>query len=162
MHSGEDPEDRKDIDLARVSHGDFKLKMDKDYIVPENQRVNFAKKRQQMVLLEGSIHKLKVDFNGKIQEMKSRKREIIDRSKKLNSRLGEINMELNENHELFEPIIDEQVEYPEKFFEVQDQDIDNYRKLKVEREKQAAAAKKTSNMMGGGPKKKEAAPVEDQ
>jgi cilia- and flagella-associated protein 44 len=55
--------------------------------VPENQRVNFAKKRQQMVLLEGSIHKLKVDFNKKISELKVRKREIIDRVKKQNLRL---------------------------------------------------------------------------
>lgn len=55
--------------------------------MPENQRVNFAKKRQQMVLLEGSIHKLKVDFNKKISELKVRKREIIDRVKKQNLRL---------------------------------------------------------------------------
>jgi tRNA uridine 5-carbamoylmethylation protein Kti12 len=63
------------------------LKLGANYTVPENQRVNFAKKRQQMVLLEGSIHKLKVDFNKKISELKVRKREIIDRVKKLNSRL---------------------------------------------------------------------------
>jgi hypothetical protein len=63
MHSGEDPEDRKEIDIAQATYGDFKLKIAPDYTVPENQRVNFSKKRQQMVLLEGSIHKLKVDFN---------------------------------------------------------------------------------------------------
>ncbi len=40
-----------------------------------------------MVLLEGSIHKLKVDFNKKISELKGRKRDIIDRVKKLNTRL---------------------------------------------------------------------------
>lgn len=50
-----------------------------------------------MVLLEGSIHKLKVDFNQKIQELKIRKQEIIDRVKKLNGRLGEIHNELDEN-----------------------------------------------------------------
>jgi uncharacterized coiled-coil DUF342 family protein len=73
-----------------------------------------------MVLLEGSIHKLKVDFNMKIQELKGRKKEIIDRVKKLNTRLGVINVDLNEQVELFEPTIDEGVEYPEKFFEVND------------------------------------------
>lgn len=66
MHSGEDPEDRKEIEIARATFGDYKLKTSVDYTVPENQRVNFSKKRQQMVLLEGSIHKLKVDFNQKI------------------------------------------------------------------------------------------------
>ncbi len=49
-----------------------------------------------------------------------RKREIIDRAKKLNNRLVEINIELNENHELFEPTIDETVEYPEKFFDIKE------------------------------------------
>ena len=73
-----------------------------------------------MVLLEGSIHKLKVDFNRKISELKSRKKEIIDRVKKLNGRLSDINGELGENVDLFEPTIDENLEYPEKFFEVND------------------------------------------
>lgn len=120
MHSGEDPADRKEIQLAKQTYGDFKLKMSPHYIVPENQRVNFAKKRQQMVLLEGSIHKLKVDFNKKIAELKTRKRDIIERVKKLNGRLGQINHELGDSNDLFEPTIDENVEYPEKFFEVGD------------------------------------------
>jgi len=84
MNSGEDPADRKQIVTAKQTYGDFKLKLSSNYVVPENQRVNFAKKRQQMVLLEGSIHKLKVDFNKKISELKVSKREIIERVKKLN------------------------------------------------------------------------------
>lgn len=45
MHSGEDPEDRKRIELAKSTYGDFKLKLSMDYVVPENLRVNFSKKR---------------------------------------------------------------------------------------------------------------------
>lgn len=45
MHSGEDPEDRKMIELALSTYGDYKLKMSASYIVPENQRVNYSKKR---------------------------------------------------------------------------------------------------------------------
>ncbi len=89
-----------------------------------------------MVLLEGSIHKLKVDFNRKIQELKGRKREIIDRVKKLNGRLGDINSDLLITDEvLVEPTIDEKAEYPEKFFEISEGDINDFRKVKVEREK---------------------------
>lgn len=77
-----------------------------------------------MVLLEGSIHKLKVEFNKKIQELKIRKSEITDRVKKLNIRLGDINGDLNEQVELFEPTIDETVEYPEKFFDINENDIE--------------------------------------
>ena len=66
MHSGVDAEEQKAIEEAMATFGDYKMKQSSDYTVPENQRVNFSKKRQQMVLLEGSIHKLKVDFNQKI------------------------------------------------------------------------------------------------
>lgn len=49
--------------------------------------------------------------------------------------------------QLFEPSIDEKIEYPEKFFEVNDSEIEQYRKLKLEREREAAQSKK-KNMMG--------------
>jgi hypothetical protein len=91
-----------------------------------------------MVLLEGSIHKLKVDFNKKISELKLRKKEIIDRVTVLNGRLSSINKELGDKSELFVPTIDETVEYPEKFFEVQDSEIEAYKKAKGDREKAAA------------------------
>ena len=91
-----------------------------------------------MVLLEGSIHKLKVDFNKKISELKLRKKEIIDRVSVLNGRLSNINKELGDKSEPFVPSIDETVEYPEKFFEVQDSEIDAFKKAKGDREKAAA------------------------
>lgn len=160
MHSGEDPEDRKEIVLAKQTYGDFKLKLGNNYTVPENQRVNFAKKRQQMVLLEGSIHKLKVDFNKKIAELKLRKREIIDRVTVLNGRLGQINTDLGDKSELFMPTIDETVEYPEKFFEVKDNEIEAFRKAKVDREKAAAQGKKGG--FGGGKKQAAAAPTQEE
>ena len=95
-----------------------------------------------MVLLEGSIYKLKIDFNKKIQELKTRKSEIIDRVKKLNTRLRDINNNLNEPKDLFEPSIDEKQEYPEKFFDVTDEDIEAFKKKKIEAEKAAQQTKK--------------------
>lgn len=140
MHSGEDPEERKAIDEAMATFGDYKLKTSADYTVPENQRVNFSKKRQQMVLLEGSIHKLKVDFNQKIQELKVRKKDICDHVVGINKRIGDINSELKIDEEMFVPIIDKETEYPENFFEIQDQDITDY-KNKIAAEKAKAAGK---------------------
>lgn len=93
-----------------------------------------------MVLLEGSIHKLKVDFNQKIQELKLRKKEIIDHVEELNGRLTEINKELGDSEVLFQPSIDFESEYPERNFDIQDQDIDDYRE-KLKREAAAAASK---------------------
>lgn len=112
-----------------------------------------------MVLLEGSIHKLKVDFNKKISELKVRKRDIIDRVRKLNTRLSDINHDLGDSNDLFEPTIDETVEYPEKFFEIQDAEIERFRQTKAEREKAAAVTKKAG---GFGSKKAAAAPTQEE
>jgi len=147
MHSGEDPADRKNIEIAQATYGDYKLKISADYTVPENQRINFQKKRQQMVLLEGSIHKLKVDFNQRIQELKIRKKEIVDHVLKLNGRLGEINNELGSEEELFVPSIDKVTEYPENYFEIQESDIEAFRE---EKRKEELAKAKASNKKKAG------------
>ena len=73
----EDQAEKAKIEEAKRTFGEYKLKMDPNYEVPEHEQVNLIKKRQQMILLEGSIHKLKVDFNTKINELKIRKKDII-------------------------------------------------------------------------------------
>ena len=47
-----------------------------------------------MILLEGSIHRLKMDFNNKVLQLKMRKVDIIEKVDNLYSRLSEINKEL--------------------------------------------------------------------
>ena len=94
-----------------------------------------------MVLLEGSIHKLKVDFNQKIQELKIRKKDIVEHVLGLNKRLEDINKELNVKEELFVPNIDKAVEYPESFFEIVDEDIVAF-KAKKDAEKGKKSARK--------------------
>ena len=75
----DDPEDVKKLIEAKTSFGDYKLKMASDYIVPEKERVNAEKKRQQMILLENSIFNLKSDFNKKLEDLKTvRKISIIE------------------------------------------------------------------------------------
>lgn len=105
-----------------------------------------------MVLLEGSIHKLKVDFNTKINELKLRKKQIIGNVANLHERLHQINGELGTPETLVLPTIDEKAEVPQKFFDISDKEIDEYRELKKQRELDAAAAKK-----GGRKKNQEAA-----
>lgn len=65
--------------------------------------------------------------------------------KKINGRLTDIHNELGEGVNLFEPTINDGIEYPEKFFEISEKDIENHKKAKIERERAAAASKKTSN-----------------
>ena len=59
----EDPSDVSAIQWAETHMGDFSLKTDDDYVVPEAQRVNAQKKRRQLVLLDESIHAIKMGFN---------------------------------------------------------------------------------------------------
>lgn len=148
MHQGESAADQEKIKDARATFGTFNLKMSHDYEVPENMQINSQKKRQQMVLLEGSIHKLKVDFNTKINELKLRKKQIIGHVSNLHDRLHQINGELGTPETLVLPTIDEKAEVPQKFFDISDKEIDEYRNTKKQREVDAAAAKK------GGKKKK--------
>lgn len=125
--------------------------MSETYEVPESEQVDFKKKRQQMILLEGSIHKIKVDFNVKVNDLKVRKQDIISTVKRLYDRLAVINKELGTPETLVLPQIDEKVEYPEKEFNVTDQDIENYRKELKQRE---IDAKQSKSLTGGGAKKK--------
>jgi hypothetical protein len=108
-----------------------------------------------MILLEGSIHKIKVDFNIKVNDLRVRKQDIITTVKKLYERLDVINAELNTPETLVLPVIDEKVEYPEKAFSVTDADIENYRAELKQREIDAKNKDK-----GQGVKKKKAQQVE--
>jgi len=125
--------------------------MSEDYEVPESEQVDFKKKRQQMILLEGSIHKIKVDFNIKVNDLRVRKNDIISTVKSLYERLAIINTELGTPEKLVLPVIDEKVEYPEKAFNVTDADIENYRTDLKQREIDSKQKDK-----GQGAKKKKA------
>lgn len=130
------------------------LKRDDNYQVPESQQTNFTKKRQQMVLLEASIYKLKMDFNTKIQELKLRKKEILTRVEVLYTRIGAINEDLKTPEELTLPQIDEAREYPQKFFEVNDDDIENFKIMKGQREADDKMKSSKGKSMTAAQKKK--------
>ena len=148
LHQGEDKAEKAKIEEAKKTFGEYKLKMDPDYEVPEHEQVNFIKKRQQMILLEGSIHKLKVDFNTKINELKVRKKDIIARVEELHGRLRTINEELGTPEELILPTIDEAVECPQKFFDINDQELEAYSTLKKKRDQGATQAGKSRGRRG--------------
>ena len=75
--SYENPEDVAAITWAKQNMGDFKLKTDSDYVVPEAQRVNAEKKRREMVLLETSVYKIKMGFNERFLALRDLKKRIV-------------------------------------------------------------------------------------
>ena len=152
----EDPEDLRKLNEAKNTFGDYKLKMANDYIVPEKERVNAEKKRQQMILLENSIFNLKSDFNKKLEELKVvRKTSIIELCKEKNKRLQEINKELGVEEQLFYPSIDELVEYPENHFKVNMEDIIKFVHKKAKESKVAPKSSMFGNKKDDGAKTEE-------
>ena len=124
MNLGKDPAELQKIEDAKKTFGEYKFKMDAEYEVPEHEQVDFKKKRQQMILLEGSIHKLKLDFNKKISDLRIRKQDNIADIKRKFERLRVINDKLGDSSDdLILPTIDETTEFPEKFFDVSSEDI---------------------------------------
>ena len=73
----EDPADVSAIQWAENNMGDFSLKTDDDYVVPEAQRVNAQKKRRQLVLLDESIHAIKMGFNERFMALRDLKRRML-------------------------------------------------------------------------------------
>jgi len=88
--------------------------------VPEDQQVNHLKKKQQMILLESSIHNIKVKFNDKVHELRKRKVVIIENVDNLYTRLSEINKDLGCDDETVKYYIDDEVENPAKKYTVDD------------------------------------------
>jgi len=142
LNTGEDKEEIEKIELARKTFGEYKLKRYDDYEVPEDQQVNHMRKRQQMILLESSIHNIKVKFNDRVHELRKRKVVIIENVDALYSRLAEINKELALPDETVKFFIDDKVENPAKMYTVDDEQIEAYREKLKKTAEEAANNKK--------------------
>eukprot|EP00741_Cyanophora_paradoxa_P024459 tig00022075_g23616.t1 len=140
----EDPADVAAIAWAEKNMGDYKLKTDDDYVVPESQRVNAEKKRRQMILLEESIHSIKMGFNERFLALRDLKKRICENIAKDNARIREINATLQLREDLFEAQM-QPCEFPEN--------RDKYDKetlLRFEKKQAKAAAKEVAKKGGGG------------
>ncbi len=148
----EDPVDVAAIQYAETHMGDFSLKSDEDYVVPESQRVNAQKKRRQIVLLDESIHAIKMGFNERFLALRDLKSRLITSMATEDARLVEINRELETLGDFLPPelvspgalVADEQ---PELRTTVSSDELVSFKE-----EQAAAAAKAKGGMgaMGGG------------
>eukprot|EP00762_Andalucia_godoyi_P008715 ANDGO_00431.mRNA.1 Cilia- and flagella-associated protein 44 len=86
----EDPRDVAAIAWAETHMGDYPLKLDPAYTVPEHARVNADKKRRQILLLLESIYSLRVEFNERLFAMRDLKKRMIPSLQKDARRLTEI------------------------------------------------------------------------
>ena len=109
-----------------------------------------------MILLESSIHNIKVKFNDRVHELRKRKVVIIENVDALYSRLSEINKELGLPDETVKFFIDDKVENPAKMYTVNDEQIEAYREELKRREEEEKNTKK------GQKKKRNAADIEKE
>jgi len=135
----DDPADVAAVAYAERHMGDYKLKSDPKYIVPENQRVNAERKRRQMILLQESVHYIKMALNERFLALRDLKARIIKNLKKDNMRLRELNRLLGLDEQLYEPELDPK-EWPEHRELFTRADLKRFEKEKLKEKARAANA----------------------
>ncbi len=109
----DDPQDLKVVDYARKHMGDYKLKSDPHYRVPESQRVTAETKKRQMVLLQYSVHTVKTEFNVRFLSMRALKAKLVAQLRVDGMRVAELNQALGISEPVFMPELDPS-EWPER------------------------------------------------
>lgn len=94
------PNDEDAADVAAVAWakdhmGDYRLKTDKAYRVPEGVKLDAPSKKRQVLLLEGRLHDTRQVFNAKVMRMRKRKIAVIAAVKDSLSEIAEIEKELS-------------------------------------------------------------------
>jgi hypothetical protein len=119
---------------------------DAEYVVPEAQRINAQKKRRQMVLLDESIHAIKMGYNERLLALRDLKQRIVDATHADDERLAQIAHALAEAHVPNRPSM-LKAEIPEQRALVTQADVDAHaRKL----DEAARRAGGKSGFGGGG------------
>lgn len=141
----EDPRDVSAINYAQNNMGDYKLKTNDDYIVPENERVDTEKKKRQINLLTEGVHMLKEQFNHQVLKLRNLKRSLVESVHVKNEKIKEINKELNiVDKAIWAPVMGKAC-YPEQRSVVTANDLAS---LKLEDARNAT--RKADDMMGFG------------
>ncbi|XP_075448975.1 cilia- and flagella-associated protein 44 isoform X2 [Ascaphus truei] len=130
----EDPQDVLAIKNAKENMGDFHLKTAKDYTVPEHLRMNAARKRKELAVLESMIHEQKSAMNRWILSLRDLKVASIEEIQRLVLEVEVIQSMLDSFRHLPIPPVPcmHPNETPEKRFQY---NSDTLMKFKLEQEK---------------------------
>lgn len=93
----ENPVDMANIRFAEENLGDFKLKTSKDFIVPEEQRMNVYKAVERLMLIKNYLHENQMLFNNKLKAMRDKKVNLVNEINKSIDRLEQIEFILGES-----------------------------------------------------------------
>eukprot|EP01012_Entosiphon_sulcatum_P026263 TRINITY_DN3167_c0_g1_i1.p1 TRINITY_DN3167_c0_g1~~TRINITY_DN3167_c0_g1_i1.p1 ORF type:complete len:1748 (+),score=500.61 TRINITY_DN3167_c0_g1_i1:141-5384(+) len=147
----ENTEDHKDMALiarAEKFMGDYKLKTDEDYVVPENQRVTAERKLRQLILLEESVNTLRMDFNDRFLALRDLKRRLVENINRDNKRIAEINKQLGREEELYAPAMQPD-EQPENRQTADRETLRKFEKEQMKARKRQLAIERQKAQFGG-------------
>jgi len=153
--NADDPRDIEAINYAQKNIGDYKLKSDPDYIVPEDEHVNASQKRKQMILLLESINYIKMGLNERVLALRDLKKRIVENIANDTERLNSINKELfkfdrnvdPECIEIVPPTLNLEKEWPQQRYQYTQQELYEFEKI-LEQEAEERAG--NANAFGGG------------
>ncbi|CAH8587804.1 unnamed protein product [Schistosoma curassoni] len=114
----EDPRDMKEIQLAKETIGDYKLKSATNYVIPESMKLNTFEVKHKLLNLVDHVYQLSHEFNVSLIGLRNKKMKIIENLKKIDKQLKYINCNLPLNEYGIRLHIDEldEDEYPERKF----------------------------------------------
>ncbi|CAM6106313.1 unnamed protein product [Calypogeia fissa] len=84
-------EDAQAIQWAEENRGDFKLKSDPNFVVPEDLRTNHRMKRNEMLLFTAEIHNVRMTFNKEFLDLRDHKMVLREKILQNNARIEKIN-----------------------------------------------------------------------
>ncbi|WIA29897.1 hypothetical protein OEZ86_012366 [Tetradesmus obliquus] len=162
----EAPADLAALAEAAATIGDYKLKSDAGYVLPEDQRLTPSRKRSQMLLLVRDMTSAQSSFNARVLALRDEKRGLLARLNAARQRLSVINNLLG----ITEPLPELHM-LPEEEPEQQLQDVSEAQVAEHHAAKKAAADKAAGTTAGGlggfagakaGPSKQAAADAHKQ
>lgn len=112
------PDDHQAIMEGEKTIGDYKLKLDEDFVPPETDSDDLLIKLQEIMSVQERIYEMKRAYNDEVFEMRNKKEKLLLRIKVGEVTLKGIHGELPEEmrREMVEfKDFDEDVEFPEKF-----------------------------------------------
>lgn len=138
---GTDDDAKSNVEIAETERnmGDYTLKTSPNYVIPDHARPTAERKSKQLVLLEHSINRLRMEFNQRLLGLRDLKRRLCDDINTDRARIREIALKLKIEGADVAPISLIPEEEPEKKYVTDREGLEQYeREAEKEKKKQEA------------------------
>lgn len=130
-----------EIKIAEKTMGHYILKTSPQYVIPDDQRPTAERKAKQLIMLEHSVSRLRLEFNRRLQGLRDLKARLCDDINSDRARIREIAVQLKVDGAGLELEVAQLLpeEEPERRFKVEREQLDSFEKeQEKERRKQEA------------------------